>query len=102
VIVSINDAGSFGAIEAMTEAGIKPDQVVISSVDAEALAQQYIHDGYFIRGSVQSSRTETAHALLNSAIKLLAGATMPEFVLVPPGGMVTKETLETATPESGS
>jgi serine/threonine protein kinase/DNA-binding LacI/PurR family transcriptional regulator len=100
VIVSINDAGSFGAIEAMKDAGISPDQVVISSIDAEALAQQYIRDGYFIRGSVQSSRTETAHALINTSIKLLAGATVPEFVLVPPGEMVTKETLETATPET--
>ncbi|MEO8606864.1 MAG: protein kinase [Chloroflexota bacterium] len=100
VIVSINDAGSFGAIEAMKDAGIQPDQVIISSIDAEALAQQYIRDGYFIRGSVQSSRVEAAHALLDSAVKLLAGATMPEVVQVPPGAMVTKETLETATPES--
>jgi serine/threonine protein kinase/DNA-binding LacI/PurR family transcriptional regulator len=102
VIVSINDAGSFGAIEAMTEAGMKPDEVIISSIDAEALAQQYIRDGYFIRGSVPSSRTENAHALIDAAVKLLAGATMPEYILVPPGTIVTKETLETATPESGS
>jgi serine/threonine protein kinase/DNA-binding LacI/PurR family transcriptional regulator len=101
IIVSINDAGSFGAIEAMTEAGIEPDQVIISSIDAEALAQQYIRDGYFIRGSVQSSRVETSHALLNSAVKLLAGATVPEYVLVPPGEIVTKDTLEEATPEAG-
>jgi len=101
VIVSINDAGSFGAIEAMTEAGITPNEVFISSVDAEALAQQYIREGYFIRGSVQSSRVENAQALLNAAVKLLAGGTLPEFVQVPPGPMVTKETLEEATPESG-
>jgi serine/threonine protein kinase/DNA-binding LacI/PurR family transcriptional regulator len=97
VIVSINDAGSFGAIEAMTEAGMKPEDVIISSIDAEALAQQYIRDGYFIRGSVQSSRAENAHALLNAAVKLLAGATLPEFIQVPPGPMVTKETLEAAS-----
>lgn len=97
-IVSINDAGAFGAIEAMEEAGITPDDVFISSVDAEALAQQYIRDGYFMRGSVQSSRVENAYALLNASVKLLAGGTLPQFVLVPPGPMVTKETLETATP----
>jgi ABC-type sugar transport system substrate-binding protein len=99
VIVSINDAGAFGAIEAMEAAGMTPDDVFISSVDAEALAQQYIQDGYFIRGSVQSSRVENANALLNSAVKLLAGETMPQFVQVPPGPMVTKETLETAALE---
>lgn len=102
VIVSINDAGAFGAIEAMKEVGINPDEVIISSIDAEALAQQYIHDGYYFRGSVQSSRVETAHGLFDSAVKLLAGATMPEIVQVPPGAMVTKDTLETATPEADS
>ena len=100
VIVSINDAGSFGAIEAMEEAGISPDKVFISSIDAEALAQQYIRQGYFIRGSVQSSRVENANALLNSAVKLLAGATIAEFIQVPPGEIVTKESLETSTPEA--
>jgi ABC-type sugar transport system substrate-binding protein len=101
VIVSINDAGAFGAIEAMEEAGIKPDQVIVASIDAEALAQQYISEGYFMRGSVQSSRVENAHALLDAAVKLLAGGTLPEFVLVPPGPIITKESLETATPEEG-
>ncbi|MBZ0282567.1 MAG: protein kinase [Anaerolineae bacterium] len=96
VIVSINDNGAFGAIEAMQEAGIDPSSVVITSVDAEALALQYIEDGFYMRGSVQSSRVETAVALINSAIKLLAGATVPEFVMVPPGPLVTKETLAEA------
>jgi len=100
VIVSINDAGSFGAIEAMEAAGITSDEVLISSIDAEALAQQYIREGYFMRGSVQSSRVENAHALLYSAVKLLAGATMPHYVLVPPGEMVTADTLAEATAES--
>jgi serine/threonine protein kinase/DNA-binding LacI/PurR family transcriptional regulator len=103
VILSINDGGSYGAIQAMEEAGIDPKSVIISSVDAEAKAKQYILKDYFMRGSLQSSRTETAKGLLNSAVMLLAGATVPEYVLVPPGPMVTKETLQqalTATPAS--
>lgn len=94
VIVSINDNGAFGAIEAMQEAGIDPSSVIITSVDAEALAVQYIREGFYMRGSVQSSRTETAATLINSTIKLLAGGTVPEFVMVPPGPLVTKESLE--------
>lgn len=94
VIVSINDNGAFGAIEAMQEAGIDPSSVVITSVDAEALAKQYIRDGFYMRGSVESSRIQSAEALVNSAIKLLAGATVPEFVMVPPGSLVTKDTLD--------
>lgn len=98
VIVSINDAGAFGAIEALSQAGIDPASVIITSVDAEALAQQYIGEGYFMRGSVQSNRIGSAEALLNAAIKLLASSRIAEFILVPPGPMVTKESL--ATPGS--
>lgn len=101
LILSINDAGAFGAIEAMEEANIDPGSVQIVSIDAEALAQEYIRTGYFMRGSVQSSRVETAQALVDAAIQLLAGGTVPETILVPPGDIVTKETLEqseTATP----
>jgi serine/threonine protein kinase/DNA-binding LacI/PurR family transcriptional regulator len=101
MILSINDAGAFGAIEAMKAANIDPKSVQIVSIDAEALAQDYIRKGYFMRGSVQSSRVETAQALMDAAIQLLAGGTLPQTLLVPPGDMVTKETLEqgeTATP----
>ncbi|MBI5667502.1 MAG: substrate-binding domain-containing protein [Chloroflexi bacterium] len=93
VIVSINDAGAFGAIDAMQAAGFAPDSVVITSVDGELLAQQYIHDNYFMRGSVQSSRIETAHALVNTMVKLLAGGSVPENIIVPPGQMITRDTL---------
>lgn len=93
VIVSINDAGAFGAIDALREAGFSPDSVIITSVDAEALAVQYIRQGYFMRGSVQAARSSTARALLNAMAKLLAGATIAERVITPPGEMVTRETL---------
>jgi ABC-type sugar transport system substrate-binding protein/tRNA A-37 threonylcarbamoyl transferase component Bud32 len=99
VIVSINDAGSFGAIDAMVEAGIDPTSVIVTSVDAEALAQQYIREGYFMRGSVQSSREESAVALMDAAIQLLGGGNVPELWLVPPGAMITADVLAlTATP----
>ncbi|HLU08384.1 MAG TPA: protein kinase, partial [Oceanobacillus sp.] len=48
IILSINDAGSYGAVQALEEAGIEPDEVYISSVDAEALARQYIAEDYYI------------------------------------------------------
>lgn len=94
VILSINDAGAFGAIEAMEAAGMDPKSVIITSVDAEALAQQYILTDYYIRGSVESSRDQNAQAIFNAAIKLLAGATLPEFLMVPPGHLITKALLE--------
>lgn len=103
VIVSINDAGAFGAVEAMQDAGIDPKSVIITSVDAEALAQQYIREGYFFRGSVQSSREQTANALVSAVIHVLGGASVPELWLVPPGEMITADILAlTATPTPAS
>ncbi len=93
VIVSINDAGAFGAIDALSAAGVAPDAVMITSVDAELRAQQYIASGYYMRGSVQASRIETAQTLVNTLVKMLAGASVPERVIVPPGKMITRDTL---------
>lgn len=102
-ILSINDAGSFGAISALENAGIDSDEVIIASVDAEEQARQYIRDGYYIRGSVDVGREEFSRAAINAAVKILAGGTLPERILVPPGDVITKELLSSeaeATAES--
>jgi len=94
-IISINDAGTYGAIDALVEAEIDPASVIIGSVDAEALARQYIRDGYYLRSSVAVSREVSSQTGVDVLVKLLAGATMPELILVPPGSVVTQETLTT-------
>jgi serine/threonine protein kinase len=96
VILSINDAGAFGALEALEEAGIPYDEVIIGSVDAEILAQRYIREGKYFRGTVEAGRTVYASAAIDVMIKLLAGNTVPEFVFIPPGELVTRETLAQA------
>ena len=93
VIASINDAGSFGAIQALEEAGISPDEVLIASIDAEQLARRYIRDGYYIRGSLDAGRVNFSRAAIDTITKLLAGGTVPERILVPPGEVVTAATL---------
>lgn len=93
VILSINDAGSFGAIAALERAGVPPHSVVISSVDAEALAQDYIRRGHFIRGSVATKREECSVTAIGAMVKLLAGSTVPEMFVIPPGPVVTQATL---------
>jgi len=92
--LSINDAGVFGAIAAMEQAGFAPDSVIISSVDAEALAREYIRNGYFMRGSVAISRAEFSRTAVDAMVKLLAGSTLPETIVVPPGDVVTAASLE--------
>jgi serine/threonine protein kinase/DNA-binding LacI/PurR family transcriptional regulator len=93
VVVSINDAGSFGAIQALEEAGVSPDDVFISSIDAEQLARRYIREGYYIRGSVDVGRVQFSRAAVDTITRLLAGGTLPERILVPPGEVVTAATL---------
>ena len=93
VILSINDAGSYGAIDALQAHNVDPSAVIISSVDAEALAREYIQDGYFIRASVDVGRELFSQTAVDTMVKLLAGSTLPETFLVPPGQVVTSETL---------
>ncbi len=94
VILSINDAGSFGAIAALEAANIPPESVVITSVDAEVQAREYILEGHYIRGSVDPGRAEVSKTAIDIAIQLLAGGTIPEQILAPPGIVMTKELLE--------
>lgn len=100
VILSINDAGAFGAIAALEEAGIGPDAVIITSVDAEAQARRYIRDGYYLRGSIDVGRTQFSEAIADAATALLAGMAMPEHVRVPPGDLITSETLAAASDDT--
>lgn len=95
VILSINDAGSYGAVTALEAARIDPTTVVIGSVDGETLAQRYIAEGRFIRASVVVPREEFSRTAIDAAVRLLAGATLPETLLVPPGAAVTADTLAT-------
>jgi len=93
-ILSINDAGSFGAIAALEKAGISPDSVLITSVDAEVQAREYIREGRYIRGSVDPGRAEISKTVIDIVIQLLSGGTVPERIFAPPGDVITKEVLE--------
>ncbi|NWF67675.1 MAG: protein kinase [Chloroflexi bacterium] len=96
VILSINDAGAFGATEAMSAAGIDPADVIIVSVDAEPRAQEYMRAGFYFRGSVEVNRTEFSHAAVYAVVKLLTGNPIPETLLVPPGEVITRDSLANA------
>lgn len=90
-VLSINDAGAYGAIDALEEANIPPEDVYITSVDAEALARQYIADDHYLRASVEVSREVFSEAAINATVRLLAGATLPETILLPPDSSITKD-----------
>ncbi|MBL8132841.1 MAG: protein kinase [Anaerolineae bacterium] len=100
VILSINDAGSYGAITALEAAEIPPEAVIIGSIDAEPLARQYIAEGYYLRASVDVGREEFSRAAVDSLVRLMAGATIPETLLVPPGVTITRDSAAEASAEA--
>jgi serine/threonine protein kinase/DNA-binding LacI/PurR family transcriptional regulator len=94
VILSLNDAGSYGAVDALEEAGLAPDSVWIYSMDAERLALDYIRDGRFIRATLQVARTQSAQTIVDLTTIMLAGGTVPATVYVPAGDMISADNLD--------
>lgn len=99
VVLSINDAGSYGAIQALEEADLTPEDVFIASVDAEQRAVNYIQEGYFIRGTLEVGRRATAFSSVDIITRMLAGATVPQTIVVPSGDMITIDNLPVAVAE---
>lgn len=93
VILSINDAGSIGAINALEEAEIPHDAVSIFSVDAEELAVDYMRKGEYMRGTLEVGRTQTAIATVDAVTRMLAGASVAEKIYIPLLTVLTPETL---------
>lgn len=93
VVVSINDAGALGALQAIENAG--RDDVIIVGIDAETQAVELIKEGGMFRGTVDTSPARTGELTINAAVKLLAGAEIPQNIAVPVT-LVTAETLAEA------
>lgn len=96
VIMSINDAGAYGAVEALQAVGKKPGDVMIFSVDAEPEAQRRILAGEFFVASFDNDPVLTGRLAIDATVRMLAGVPVPHQILMP-GKMVTRETL-TVTP----
>ena len=92
VVVSINDAGAFGAIKALEAAGKDPQKTIVVGIDADAQAKDLIKQGKFYRGTVDTSPELTGDMVVDAAIKLLAGSAAPKNVRVPIA-KITKDSL---------
>ena len=82
-VVSINDAGAYGALQAMEAAGKTADDAIIVGIDAEPQALEYIQSGTMYRGTVDTAPARTGEMTIDAAIKLLAGSTLPQNIRVP-------------------
>ncbi len=97
IIMSINDAGAYGAVKALQKAGKDPASVKIISVDAETEARRMISAGQFFAASVDSNSVDVGTMSVNAIVKMLAGAPVPKQIFLP-GNVVTFESLLTPTP----
>jgi ribose transport system substrate-binding protein len=93
VVVSINDAGALGALQALENAG--RDDVIIVGIDAETQAVELIGEGTMYRGTVDTSPARTGEMAINAAVKLLVDAEIPQNIAVPVT-LVTSDSLAEA------
>lgn len=83
VVVSINDAGAYGALQALETAGYGPEDAIIVGIDAEEQALTYIAEGGMYRGTVDTAPARTGEMTVDAVVKLLAGSTLPQNIAVP-------------------
>lgn len=83
VVVSINDAGAYGALQAMEAAGKTAADAIIVGIDAEPQALEFISAGTMYRGTVDTAPAKTGEMTIDAVIKMLAGGTLPQNVRVP-------------------
>ncbi|MCC6802291.1 MAG: sugar ABC transporter substrate-binding protein [Anaerolineae bacterium] len=89
VVVSINDAGAYGAMQALANAN--REDAIIVGIDAEEQARELIAAGGMYRGTVDTSPAETGVMSANAAVRLLAGSEFPQNIAVPTT-LISKDT----------
>ncbi|MCC6801876.1 MAG: protein kinase [Anaerolineae bacterium] len=94
VILSLNDVGAYGAIQALQAANFSPDSVIIVSANGESYAQELIREGTFLRGTVALNREQASQSAVDAIVKMLAGSEVPEIITYPPGEILTQQILQ--------
>jgi ABC-type sugar transport system substrate-binding protein len=91
VILALSDATAFGAIQALEEAGVPPEDVLIFSVNGEPLALQHIRDGHFLRATVELGREAASQMAIDAAIKMLGDGHLPQVLRAPEGIVINRD-----------
>lgn len=82
-IVSVNDAGAYGAVQALEAAKKTPANAFVVGCDAESKARQQIATGGIFRASVDTQPSLTGKAAVEVIGKLLAGRSVAQYTTVP-------------------
>ncbi|HUT53111.1 MAG TPA: sugar ABC transporter substrate-binding protein [bacterium] len=83
VVVSINDAGAYGAYQALAAAGKDPKKTIIVAIDGEKKARELIREGGMYRGTVDTGPARTGQLAAQGVVKILAGSAVPKQIKVP-------------------
>ncbi len=82
-VVSINDAGAYGAIDELGKAGKDGRSTIVVGIDGEERAREMTAKGDYFRGKVDTNPVLTGRMAANGAVMLLAGKSVPKSVKVP-------------------
>ena len=82
-IVSVNDAGAYGAVQAFQAAKRTGATAFVVGCDAESKARQEIASGGIFKASVDTQPKLTGQAAVDVVGKLLAGQDVDQFTVVP-------------------
>jgi ABC-type sugar transport system substrate-binding protein len=101
-VFALTDSGAYGAIDALSDAGVDPDTVIVASVNAESRALDEIRSGNYLRTSVDVGREAGSMSALNAAVKLLGGGSVPETIILPSVNLITRDIMDQQTPPPAS
>ncbi|MFO7321984.1 MAG: substrate-binding domain-containing protein [Chloroflexota bacterium] len=89
VLISVRDGVVYDAIEALEAAGISPEEVVVISIDGEERARQWVDEGRYLRATIEVDGEASGIMAVDTAVRLLAGGSVPEYVGFPGGDVYT-------------
>jgi len=82
-IVSVNDAGAYGAVQAFEGAKRGPEDAFVVGCDAESKARQEIASGGIFKATVDTQPGLTGQSAVDVIGKLLAGQDVAQYTTVP-------------------
>ncbi|MCC6801875.1 MAG: protein kinase [Anaerolineae bacterium] len=88
-ILTITDDAALGAVDALAEANISPQDVFIVNAGSGQPDNRYIREDLALGSAVTIDPTENAQLLLSGIVKALAGSPIAEYLTLGRGSLVT-------------
>ncbi len=80
LILTYSDANALGAVRALSNAGIHPNEVSIFTLGGNPTTQVYINTGYYIRAAIDTNRASMIQSAFDATLKLLGSGSLPAII----------------------